>query len=201
MHSATIGDASTRHSVASMSSVGTYSPSHRLRKYSCSRSPPPTADPTDDDYFCIICLEPFEEQEQLYEILDCRHTFHRECAIEWFARNRSCPKCRFQIPATPKWLKQQQQQQPPTVFSAAPVITAAAPVHTPLPRDVDQQRRPVRPTWEADHMAPRCRVCAASFGFFTRRHHCRRCGSICCANCCPKINTFSSDRRCLRCSH
>jgi hypothetical protein len=173
------------------------SPSHRLRKYNCCRSPPPSADPSDDEYFCLICLDPFTEHERLYEILDCHHTLHRKCAIKWFARNRSCPKCRFEIPDTPTAVKEERRRK-----SAVEDVAdwTPPPTHRPMPAGRAAQRRPVRPTWAADVEAHSCNCCRAEFSFFLRRHHCRRCGAVCCGSCCPKITLLGSDRRCVRCS-
>ena len=33
------------------------------------------------------------------------------------------------------------------------------------------------------HLSISCSICRASFGFFTRRHHCRACGALCCDAC------------------
>jgi len=38
--------------------------------------------------------------------------------------------------------------------------------------------------WIPDKDAPRCFDCRTSFGLFTRRHHCRRCGGVFCDKCC-----------------
>lgn len=37
--------------------------------------------------------------------------------------------------------------------------------------------------WVPDAAAPACAECGAKFSFTTRRHHCRRCGSVVCAEC------------------
>ena len=33
------------------------------------------------------------------------------------------------------------------------------------------------------HLSVSCSICQVSFGFFTRRHHCRACGALCCDAC------------------
>lgn len=48
------------------------------------------------------------------------------------------------------------------------------------------------PVWQPDEDAKVCngrkegKACGAEFGFFTRRHHCRRCGLIFCSDCSSK---------------
>jgi hypothetical protein len=39
------------------------------------------------------------------------------------------------------------------------------------------------PPWIDDSARSKCALCKAVFGTFTRKHHCRRCGEIVCANC------------------
>eukprot|EP01039_Chlorochromonas_danica_P002523 gene2523-2764_t len=43
--------------------------------------------------------------------------------------------------------------------------------------------------WIPDDTANGCMVCTKAFGFLTRRHHCRRCGKVCCADCAPANNS------------
>ena len=53
--------------------------------------------------------------------------------------------------------------------------------------------------WMQD--APNCMLCQASFGLFTRRHHCRACGIVACGACC-KLRVFpdhSEQRVCNKC--
>jgi len=44
--------------------------------------------------------------------------------------------------------------------------------------------------WLPDAASPSCMICYATFGVFTRRHHCRQCGSIFCSKCCPNVGGF-----------
>ncbi|KAK8672641.1 hypothetical protein V6N13_111006 [Hibiscus sabdariffa] len=47
---------------------------------------------------CSICLEEFKEEEEGSE-MPCEHVFHRGCVEKWLRMNRSCPVCRFLMPA------------------------------------------------------------------------------------------------------
>ncbi|KAK7071379.1 Zinc finger FYVE domain-containing protein 21 [Halocaridina rubra] len=40
------------------------------------------------------------------------------------------------------------------------------------------------PEWIPDKMSPTCMGCKEKFDFLKRRHHCRRCGRVCCSSCC-----------------
>ena len=63
--------------------------------------------------------------------------------------------------------------------------------------------RPSGPVvWMHDSLAPDCTLCLITFGFFTRRHHCRTCGRVACASCC-KMRLFSDgteQRMCSKCA-
>ena len=39
------------------------------------------------------------------------------------------------------------------------------------------------PVWQPDKSAKQCTICGTDFTAFTRRHHCRSCGRLVCANC------------------
>eukprot|EP01063_Lacrimia_lanifica_P021586 TRINITY_DN2904_c1_g6_i1.p1 TRINITY_DN2904_c1_g6~~TRINITY_DN2904_c1_g6_i1.p1 ORF type:complete len:1006 (+),score=178.34 TRINITY_DN2904_c1_g6_i1:153-3170(+) len=49
---------------------------------------------------------------------------------------------------------------------------------------------PAEARWEPDTAAAECRRCGTSFGFFTRRHHCRGCGRLFCNACAPTRPSF-----------
>jgi hypothetical protein len=60
------------------------------------------------------------------------------------------------------------------------------------------------PRWQPNHVGKRCKMCAAKFGLFTRKHHCRVCGDIFCNPCCNIFDTFepyypTSVRMCMDC--
>ncbi|KAI9653121.1 MAG: hypothetical protein M1831_006205 [Alyxoria varia] len=41
----------------------------------------------------------------------------------------------------------------------------------------------VLPRWQPDEEVSSCPVCETPFGFFFRKHHCRKCGKVVCASC------------------
>lgn len=43
----------------------------------------------------------------------------------------------------------------------------------------------IPPPWQPDTEVTKCPVCAQEFGFLFRKHHCRKCGRVICANCSP----------------
>lgn len=62
----------------------------------------------------------------------------------------------------------------------------------PLPRQPSSdslQNRPSRemppPRWEPDAEVSKCPYCKRNFTFWYRKHHCRKCGRVVCANCSP----------------
>ena len=42
------------------------------------------------------------------------------------------------------------------------------------------------PDWKSDADYPKCPFCTRGFSMFSRRHHCRACGMVCCAYCSAK---------------
>jgi hypothetical protein len=57
------------------------------------------------------------------------------------------------------------------------------------------------PEWVPDSDANICNECEAPFNFIRRRHHCRSCGQVCCAQCAPqtKGNDKKYKRMCKGC--
>lgn len=48
-----------------------------------------------------------------------------------------------------------------------------------------ESREIVLPSWQSDSEVTRCPICKTNFGFWYRKHHCRKCGRVVCANCSP----------------
>ncbi|MCJ1223831.1 hypothetical protein MMC12_000474 [Toensbergia leucococca] len=43
----------------------------------------------------------------------------------------------------------------------------------------------VLPRWQPDTEVSKCPICGTTFSFWYRKHHCRKCGRVVCANCSP----------------
>ena len=46
---------------------------------------------------CPISLEPFRDTDNVVQIRQCGHIFHRQSLSEWFQENVRCPMCRYDI--------------------------------------------------------------------------------------------------------
>lgn len=65
-------------------------------------------------------------------------------------------------------------------------------IDRPLPPRPSISRSPTRqsrdialPRWQPDAEVTNCPICGAHFSFWYRKHHCRKCGRVVCANCSP----------------
>ena len=65
-------------------------------------------------------------------------------------------------------------------------------VNRPLPRlpsfsrhEESRDDEHVVPSWQPDAEVSNCPICGHTFSFFFRKHHCRKCGRVVCANCSP----------------
>lgn len=55
-------------------------------------------EPMGDDIMCAVCLSSFEEKEQIRELCNCHHIFHRNCLDKWLDhRQTTCPLCRSSL--------------------------------------------------------------------------------------------------------
>lgn len=65
--------------------------------------------------------------------------------------------------------------------------------------------KPSAPLWVPDHEVDQCQGCQAAFTFFLRKHHCRACGNIFCAQCSnltaeiPHLDNGQAMRVCRQC--
>lgn len=61
------------------------------------------------------------------------------------------------------------------------------PYRLPSMADVRSRRNReiVLPRWQPDTEVSKCPICGTIFSFWYRKHHCRKCGRVVCANCSP----------------
>lgn len=51
-----------------------------------------------DDLMCAVCLSSFEKEDEVRELCNCRHIFHRICLDKWLdQRQTTCPLCRSSL--------------------------------------------------------------------------------------------------------
>ena len=42
---------------------------------------------------CSICMDDLAKGDEMGQ-LECGHTFHKKCIVEWFSNSSECPMCR-----------------------------------------------------------------------------------------------------------
>jgi len=50
----------------------------------------------DNNTDCLVCMEKFTAGGSAVK-LPCNHKFHEDCIKPWFAGNRTCPVCRYEV--------------------------------------------------------------------------------------------------------
>ncbi|GLJ55449.1 hypothetical protein SUGI_1190650 [Cryptomeria japonica] len=49
----------------------------------------------EEEVVCAICLNSFEKDDEIRELCNCCHVFHRNCLDKWIDQHRdTCPLCR-----------------------------------------------------------------------------------------------------------
>ena len=52
----------------------------------------------EESAFCAICLECVKGSEEITELGNCNHLYHRECVDEWVDQGHgTCPLCRLKL--------------------------------------------------------------------------------------------------------
>ncbi|KAL8676752.1 MAG: hypothetical protein Q9186_006753 [Xanthomendoza sp. 1 TL-2023] len=70
--------------------------------------------------------------------------------------------------------------------SSSSIMDRPLPPRPDVPPSRNQENREIiLPRWQADSEVTRCPICSTNFGFWYRKHHCRKCGRVVCANCSP----------------
>ncbi|XP_055798331.1 E3 ubiquitin-protein ligase TTC3-like isoform X4 [Salvelinus fontinalis] len=84
------GTPSHSDSPASVCSTGTPPPAHVWKRVGAHRHSQSKALNMEDP--CIICHEDMSKEDLC--VLECRHSFHRECIKSWLKEQSTCPTCR-----------------------------------------------------------------------------------------------------------
>lgn len=53
--------------------------------------------PIEEQKNCVICFDDFQEDEDIIELKNCKHIYHKHCINEWLNVNAICPVCRKQV--------------------------------------------------------------------------------------------------------
>ncbi|XAR57403.1 hypothetical protein NMG60_11025535 [Bertholletia excelsa] len=53
---------------------------------------------------CAVCLNDFQQEENLRAIPNCSHLFHIDCIDVWLQQNENCPLCRTSISTPPQMI-------------------------------------------------------------------------------------------------
>ncbi|KAM7488265.1 hypothetical protein LguiB_025749 [Lonicera macranthoides] len=98
---------------------------------------------------CAVCLNEFQEQENLRMIPNCGHVFHIDCIDVWLQSNSNCPLCRTSI-SIPSQMDQSANSQDITGDDQDYVVIELGrdqnedqssnqlPISTPSPRRLEQ---------------------------------------------------------------
>ena len=101
----TSSSGSAKENTASTSSGGTDnpeddSPQKDIEAQQTAPSTPSQAS-TEDDPFqsdsytaCAICIDNYDDADEVFVGEDCNHMFHKECLLDWLQRHDGCPCCR-----------------------------------------------------------------------------------------------------------
>lgn len=50
-----------------------------------------------NQFFCSVCQEQEEKEEDNIKTLICDHMFHSKCIRTWLSKNKTCPVCRLDL--------------------------------------------------------------------------------------------------------
>ena len=97
-------DTKEKSATASTGSNGTDTPDDSTQQDIESQQTPlplPSQDPVVDDPFqsdsytaCAICIDNYDDADEVFVGEDCNHMFHKECLLDWLQRHDGCPCCR-----------------------------------------------------------------------------------------------------------
>ncbi|GLJ55456.1 hypothetical protein SUGI_1190780 [Cryptomeria japonica] len=57
----------------------------------------------EEDFVCAVCLISFKEDDEIRELCNCSHIFHRICLDKWIDKHEdTCPLCRCPLLPPPE---------------------------------------------------------------------------------------------------
>ncbi|GLJ55445.1 hypothetical protein SUGI_1190510 [Cryptomeria japonica] len=63
----------------------------------------------EEDVICAVCLSSFEEDDEIRELCNCCHIFHKNCVDKWINHHhKTCPLCRSDLIAQPDDLDEEE---------------------------------------------------------------------------------------------
>lgn len=60
---------------------------------------------------CAVCLSKIRPDQDLVEVIHCKHVFHTDCITSWLAKGTQCPICRYDIEACKEGTEVEADQQ------------------------------------------------------------------------------------------
>ena len=74
---------------------------------------------------------------------------------------------------------------PSSVERALPALPPIRRHSSNMRQSLNRGREIILPKWQPDSEVSECPICSRQFTFWFRKHHCRKCGRVVCANCSP----------------
>ncbi len=74
---------------------------------------------------------------------------------------------------------------PSPVERALPALPPTRRHSSNMRESLNSGREIILPKWQPDSEISECPICSRQFTFWFRKHHCRKCGRVVCANCSP----------------
>mmetsp|Transcript_26330 Transcript_26330/g.39884 ORF Transcript_26330/g.39884 Transcript_26330/m.39884 type:complete len:269 (+) Transcript_26330:184-990(+) len=63
----------------------------------------PAHEEPENEISCAICLDEFVDGEEINEMSECSHFFHKDCLLGWLDQHDVCPCCRRVIVTEEQW--------------------------------------------------------------------------------------------------
>lgn len=63
----------------------------------------PAHEEPENEISCAICLDEFVDGEEINEMSECSHFFHKDCLLGWLDQHDACPCCRRVFVTEEQW--------------------------------------------------------------------------------------------------